>query len=114
LIFSTPQQAHDAQSLASGARADIAGIFTKAAMHTPVDVTEAALRVVIEAKADGLIALGGGSTIGLGKAIALRTDLPQIVLPTTYAGSEMTRILGETSGGRKKTLRSPKVQPEVV
>ena len=51
---------------------------------------------------------------GLGKAIALRTDLPQIVLPTTYAGSEMTPILGETKDGVKTTQRTPKVLPEVV
>ena len=47
------------------------------------------------------MAIGGGSTIGLAKAIALRTDLPQVVVPTTYAGSEMTPILGETKGGTK-------------
>ncbi len=58
--------------------------------------------------------MGGGSTTGLGKAIALRTDLPQIVLPTTYAGSEMTPILGETRDSAKTTLRDPKVLPEVV
>jgi maleylacetate reductase len=50
----------------------------------------------------------------LAKAIALRTDLPQIVLPTTYAGSEMTPILGETRDGAKTTLRDPKVLPKVV
>ena len=83
-------------------------------MHTPVDATEKALAVVRERAADALVAVGGGSTTGLGKAIALRTDLPQIVLPTTYAGSEMTPILGETSGGAKTTQRSPKVLPEVV
>ena len=60
------------------------------------------------------MALGGGSTIGLAKAIALRTDLPQIAIPTTYAGSEMTPILGETKDGRKTTQKSPKVLPEVV
>ncbi len=50
----------------------------------------------------------------MGKAIALRTDLPQIVVPTTYAGSEMTPILGQTTAGRKTTLRSLAVLPEVV
>lgn len=60
------------------------------------------------------MAIGGGSTIGLGKAIALRTDLPQIVVPTTYAGSEATPIIGETQDGRKITQRSMKVLPEVI
>jgi maleylacetate reductase len=114
LLLSTPEQKQEAQALAAKLEMDVAGVFSGAMMHTPVEVTEKAMQVVAETKADGTIALGGGSTTGLGKAIALRTDLPQIVLPTTYAGSEMTNILGETSEGRKKTLRSPNVQPEVV
>ena len=36
---------------------------------------------------DGCVCMGGGSTIGLGKAVALETGLPSIVVPTTYAGS---------------------------
>ena len=75
-------------------------------MHTPVEVTEEALAAARAAGADCLVALGGGSTIGLAKAIALRTDLPQIAIPTTYAGSEMTPILGETKDGRKTTQKS--------
>jgi alcohol dehydrogenase class IV len=83
-------------------------------MHTPVAITERAMEVVRQLNIDGLVAIGGGSTTGLGKAIALRTDLPQVVVPTTYAGSEMTPILGETSAGTKNTITDPKVQPEVV
>src|SRR3954453_7767440 len=70
--------------------------------------------IVRERAADAVVAFGGGSTTGLGKAIALRTDLPQIVLPTTYAGSEMTPVLGETKDCAKTTQRSLKVLPEVV
>ena len=65
------------------------------------------MRIVREQGIDATLAIGGGSTTGLGKAIALRTDLPQIVVPTTYAGSEMTPILGETEGGRKTTRPRP-------
>src|SRR5262249_28915490 len=86
-----------------------AGVFAGAVMHTPVEVTQEALRAVSVRSADAVVAVGGGSTTGLGKAIALRTDLPQIVLPTTYAGSEMTPILGETRDGVKTTLRDPRV-----
>src|SRR6266436_1766957 len=60
--------------------------FDGAAMHTPVDVTDKALAVLRDASADCIVALGGGSTTGLSKALASRTDLPQIILPTTYAG----------------------------
>lgn len=52
-------------------------------------MTDDAIKTVNEKGADCVVAVGGGSTIGLGKAIALRTDLPQIVIPTTYAGSEV-------------------------
>jgi len=74
-------------------------LSTDATMHTPVDITERVIERIAEVHADCIVSLDGGSTIGLGKALALRTDLPQIVIPTTYAGSEATPILGETIGG---------------
>jgi maleylacetate reductase len=105
LVLSTPLQQADAERLASQLGDLAAGVFAAAVMHTPVEVTEQAMGLVRDFGSDCTIALGGGSTIGLGKAIALRTDLPQIVIPTTYAGSEATPILGETEGGRKTTQR---------
>jgi maleylacetate reductase len=114
LVLATPQQAGDAEGLAARLGARSAGIFAGAAMHTPVDVTLRAMAEVAEREVDGIVAVGGGSTTGLAKAIALRTDLPQIVAPTTYAGSEMTPILGETRDGVKTTQKSAKVLPEVV
>ncbi len=60
------------------------------------------------------MSLGGGSTIGLGKAIAWRTDAFQIVVATTYAGSEVTPILGQTENGLKTTIRDSRILPEVV
>jgi maleylacetate reductase len=114
LVLSTQQQAAEAGRLAASLGALAAGIFTGATMHTPVGVTEAAVAVVREKSADGVVSIGGGSTTGLGKAIAVNTDLPQIVVPTTYAGSEMTDILGETKDGVKTTRRSPAIQPETV
>jgi alcohol dehydrogenase class IV len=114
LVLATPVQESSAQEIARQIGARSAGVFADARMHTPVDVTERAMAVVSERRIDGLVAVGGGSTTGLAKAIALRTDLPQIVAPTTYAGSEMTPILGETQAGRKVTQSSPKILPEVV
>lgn len=114
LLLSTPQQAQDVQALQADLGDLAAGVFTGATMHTPVDVTDMAMRTAVDLRADCLVALGGGSTIGLGKAIALRTDLPQIVIPTTYAGSEATPILGQTENGVKTTQRTLKVLPEVI
>jgi alcohol dehydrogenase class IV len=113
MLLSTPQQAEQARTLTAGATA-IVGAFDGATMHTPVEVTERALAAVSAAEADCLVAFGGGSTIGLAKAVALRTDLPQVAVPTTYAGSEMTPILGQTRAGLKTTLKSEKVLPELV
>ncbi len=114
LVLATPQQAEQAEAISAKLGSRAAGVYAKATMHTPVEVTEDAMRVVVERSVDGVIAVGGGSTTGLAKAIALRTDLPQVVAPTTYAGSEMTPIIGETKGGAKVTQRSPRVLPEVV
>jgi maleylacetate reductase len=114
LVLATPQQEGEALALKERLGDLCVGVHAHAVMHTPVAVTEAALEVVRRLDADCTIALGGGSTTGLGKAIALRTDLPQIVIPTTYAGSEATPILGETRDGLKTTLRDLKVLPEVI
>jgi maleylacetate reductase len=114
LILATPDQARQAAQVASILRHRAAGIFAEAAMHTPIEVTRRALLRVKELDANGVVAIGGGSTTGLGKAIARRTDLPQVVVPTSYAGSEMTPILGETQDGLKTTQSSPKVLPETV
>lgn len=114
LVLATPQQAQEASRLAANLASRSVGVFAGATMHTPVDVTWKAIEEVRSREADGLVAVGGGSTTGLAKAIALRTDLPQIIVPTTYAGSEMTSILGETEHGVKTTQRSPKILPEVV
>ncbi|OOY15712.1 maleylacetate reductase [Thioclava sp. DLFJ4-1] len=114
LILSTPFQKSDAEALANKLGEMAPGTFTEAAMHTPVAVTEAALEVYNETKADCVVALGGGSTIGLGKAIAWRNDAPQVVIATTYAGSEVTDILGQTENGQKTTVRDPKIRPETV
>jgi maleylacetate reductase len=115
LVLSTPGRAEaQASRIAASLGERSAGVFAGAVMHTPVGVTDEALRVVKERGADAVVAVGGGSTTGLGKAIALRTDLPRIVLPTTYAGSEMTPIPGETRDGAKRTLRDPRVLPEIV
>ena len=114
LILSTPPQSSSALDIAVELNGLSAGVFSKAAMHTPVSVTDEAVQHAAEVNADCVIAIGGGSTTGLGKAIALRTDLPQIVIPTTYAGSEATPILGQTEDGLKTTLTDPKVLPEVI
>ncbi|MGX1308975.1 maleylacetate reductase [Amorphus suaedae] len=114
LVLVTPAQAADGAALAERLGRQAVGVFDGAAMHTPVEVTERALAAVDDVGADCLVALGGGSTTGLGKAIAYRTNLPQIVVPTTYAGSEVTPILGQTEHGEKTTLKDPRVLPEVV
>ncbi|MCJ1431812.1 hypothetical protein MMC27_001167 [Xylographa pallens] len=114
LLLSTPQQIEQAESLKAILNGKVAGLFTEATMHTPSHITDKALEYAKEQKADSVISIGGGSTIGLGKAISIRTGLSHICIPTTYAGSEMTPILGETAEGQKKTRSDPKILPGTV
>jgi maleylacetate reductase len=83
-------------------------------MHVPVENARRAREHARSVDADCAVAIGGGSTIGLGKAIALESSLPIIAIPTTYAGSEMTPIYGITENGLKKTGRDAKVIPKTV
>ncbi|MGW1786401.1 maleylacetate reductase and hydroxyquinol 1,2-dioxygenase domain-containing protein [Streptomyces sp. NPDC002143] len=88
--------------------------FDGAAVHTPADITAKAMDVLTENRCDGVVAVGGGSATGLSKALAARTGLPQLVIPTTYAGSEVTPVLGETRDGVKTTRSGPEILPETV
>ena len=114
LVLSTPGQAASAQHIVELLGLRAAGVFTQAAMHVPADTARAACDEAARLAADCAIAIGGGSTTGLGKAIALTTGLPVIAVPTTYAGSEMTTMYGLTEGGGKTTGRDPRVLPRTV
>nr|AGO04547.1 putative maleylacetate reductase [Cupriavidus pauculus] len=83
-------------------------------MHVPVEAARAACAMAFELGADSVVAIGGGSTTGLAKAIALEMGLPVLAIPTTYAGSEMTAIYGLTDAGLKRTGIDVKVLPRIV
>ncbi|WP_416972147.1 maleylacetate reductase [Streptomyces sp. 4F14] len=114
LVLTTPQQREQGIELVAALGSLAAGAFDGATMHTPVAVTEEATVRLAELDADCVVAFGGGSTTGLGKAVASRTGVPQVVVPTTYAGSEVTPILGETEGGVKTTRSGPEILPDTV
>jgi alcohol dehydrogenase class IV len=112
LLLTTPGRA---QMVAAVSRnAPVAGVFDKVVMHTPAEVANQARELAKNLGADCCVAVGGGSTIGFGKAIALTSGLPVLAVPTTYSGSEMTTIWGISEGGAKKTGRDPKVLPRCV
>lgn len=115
LVLCTPTQRAQAEQVADlVGTAQIAGLFDQAVMHVPMEVAREARVLAQQLGADCAIAVGGGSTIGLGKAIALDSGLPVIAVPTTYAGSEMTPIYGITEAGLKKTGRDSRVLPRSV
>ena len=114
LVLSTPEQKAAASEVAGALGARCAGSYDKAVMHVPVEIAEEARRVARELGADCCVTVGGGSTTGLGKAVALTSTLPILAVPTTYAGSEMTPIYGITEGGAKKTGRDVRVLPRTV
>jgi alcohol dehydrogenase class IV len=114
LVLSTPGRAAEARQLTQSLGGRFAGIYDKAVMHVPVEVAEDARRAAQELGADCCVAIGGGSTIGLGKAIALTSGIPVLAVPTTYSGSEMTPIQGFTEGGLKRTQRDARMLPKSV
>jgi maleylacetate reductase len=114
LVLSTPEQRASAEDIASRLGKRAAGIYDQAVMHVPIESAEKARKVAAELKADGCVAIGGGSTTGLGKAIALTSALPILAIPTTFAGSEMTPIQGITENGVKKTVRDLRMLPKTV
>lgn len=114
LVLCSPEQEGTGRMVAAGLGERAAGVLAEARMHVPVEVARRARELASELGADGCVAVGGGSAIGLGKAIALEHDVAVIAVPTTYAGSEMTPVWGLTEGGVKRTGRDERVLPRSV
>jgi alcohol dehydrogenase class IV len=114
IVLSTPEQRGEAEDVARRLGEVSAGVYAEAVMHVPIETARAARDEGRRRDADCYVAIGGGSTVGLGKAIALESGLPIVAVPTTFAGSEMTSIYGITEGGVKKTGKDRKVLPKTV
>lgn len=118
LVLSTPGQVGIANRIANMLGSRLAGVYMNAVMHVPIESAREARDQARRLGADCAVAVGGGSTTGLGKAIALDSSierpLPILAIPTTYAGSEMTPIYGITDAGVKKTGRDERVLPRTV
>ncbi len=114
VILTTPGRAPALTSVRTYLGARVAGVCDLAALHVPIERVRAALAEVDRSAPDALLAIGGGSAIGLAKAVALERQLPIVAVPTTYAGSEMTSIWGVTDGNVKRVGRDPGVAPRVV
>ena len=114
LVLSTPGQKARAQGLADRLGSRCAGVFPHAVMHVPIETAREARTQASRLGADCAVAFGGGSTIGLAKAIAMESRLPILAIPTTYSGSEMTAIHGITEAGIKRTGRDQGVLPRTV
>jgi maleylacetate reductase len=92
----------------------VAVVHREVVMHVPVEVAERARAVALSHAVDALVCVGGGSTTGLAKAVALTTGLPIVAVPTTYAGSEATDVWGLTEAARKTTGVDRRVLPRAV
>ncbi len=114
LVLATPGHRALAVRVAELLGGRAVGVHAEAVMHVPAGVADAAVAAAREVGADCCVAVGGGSTVGLAKAVALAEGLPVVAVPTTYAGSEMTPVWGTTSDGVKRTGRDPRVLPVAV
>ena len=114
LVICTAQRRAEGEAIVRRLGREAAGLFAGALMHVPIEVAREAHTYARRIDADCVVAIGGGSTIGLGKAIALESESTVLAIPTTYAGSEMTAIYGITEGGLKRTGVDARVLPKTV
>lgn len=114
LLIATERERARAEELSAVLGDRVAGRFTDVRPHVPAEVAERARAAAREAGADALLSIGGGSTTGTAKAVALEAALPIVAVPTTYAGSEVTPVWGMTEGRRKTTGTDLRVLPRVV
>lgn len=112
MVIAAPAEAELADLVTSGLPTVLR--HDEVVMHVPVEVAERARAAAVAHDVDAVVSVGGGSTTGLAKAVALTTRLPIVAVPTTYAGSEATAVWGLTEAGRKTTGVDPVVLPGAV
>lgn len=114
LLLSTARRPADRQAIVELLGAQLAGEYTGAQLHVPIEVVTDARATLDRIQPDALLAFGGGSAIGLGKALAYEAKLPLAAIATTYSGSEMTSVWGNSDGKAKRTFRNTEVAPRLV
>lgn len=114
LIVTTPGRARALPAVRAVLGERSAGVCELAVPHVPIERVRAAVAEVDRSDPDAFVAVGGGSAIGLAKAVALERPRPIVAVPTTYSGSEMTSIWGTTEGDFKRTGRNALVAPRLV
>ena len=114
LVIADPSHSSTAQEIAQQLGTRCAGTYDRVTAHVPEETAAAGRDRARQLDADCYLTIGGGSAIGLAKAIALEIEKPIVAVPTTYAGSEMTPIWGLTEGGVKRTGRATRVLPRLV
>jgi maleylacetate reductase len=104
----------------------LVGVFHQVQPHVQDVQVDEVLALATGNHADAIIGMGGGSPIGMAKAVAYTsaTTFPEnaslaiIAIPTTYAGSEMTAVCGITHSRenppRKITVSDPRIAPKLV
>jgi maleylacetate reductase len=113
LLIATRSAKAAADDLTSSLGATVVARIHEVVQHVPERDVETALDLVGATAPDGIVTIGGGSAIGLGKAVAVETGLPVVAVPTTYSGSEATPVYGVT-GQHKRTARDSRALPHVV
>lgn len=114
MVVATPRRAAEAAALAAQLGSSAVGVLAIAKEHVPRSAVQEARREAERVRADAVLAFGGGSAIGLAKAVAAELPVKVIAVPTTYSGSEMTPVFGITDGGEKVTRRDERVRPALV
>lgn len=114
LLLCSPRRSAETAALEGHLAERLCGRLPLATEHVPRATVNAALEEVDRLRADAVLAVGGGSAIGLGKALAAERDVRLLAVPTTYSGSEMTSLYGVTDGTEKRTARDERVRPALV
>jgi maleylacetate reductase len=112
MLIAGPADSHLADLVTSGLPVVLR--HEEVVMHVPLEVAERARAAAVTRGVDVVVSVGGGSTTGLAKAVAMTTRLPIVAVPTTYAGSEATAVWGLTDANRKTTGVDPVVLPRAV
>jgi len=114
LFCCTPGRENESKFLIESLNLVNAKLCPIAEQYIPLPMVKEGRRLAKKHRADCAVSYGGGTAVGLAKAIALEQEIPVISVVTTFSGSETTDLQAILTDGLRVGYKSEWILPKII